>query len=98
MSYNPNGISFKKLQKNVIKGNQYYIVKYYTDLVCDKSEIKRIEYLKKSDALKAFDKLNLVKRAHTVTEVEFKANEWQEHVELLTVDDYENIIEEGQPY
>lgn len=76
MEYNPRGISFSKLEKATKKGDKYYVVAYWSD---SNISIKTIEYLNKTQALKAHKRLKELGREHYVKECIFTADSWEEH-------------------
>jgi hypothetical protein len=79
MAYNPSGITFKKLDEATKKGEVYYVVAYWTDLVMEDMQIRRVEYLNKAQAMRAYRKLEEVSREHYIKECIFTADTWEEH-------------------
>jgi len=80
MAYDPTGLQFKNLEKLVKRGNKYYVVKYWTRLVCEYSTRPRsIEYKTLAEARKAFNKLKELDRAYSLEEYTFVGDTWEEH-------------------
>ena len=88
-SYHPRGINFEKLEKSVVKGEKYYLLKYWTDLVAEENYIRRVEYLDLESALTAYQRIKDEgsNREHGIVEYEFRGDTWDEHLSNMLPED-----------
>lgn len=93
--YHPRGISFDKLEQACQIGAKYYELVYWTNLVVDDNNKRRVEFLDKDAAITAYRKIKAEgdDREYSLKEFEFKGNSWSEHVKNSMFDEGVHVVE-----